>query len=71
VDGDLQRLIADNEVRARREYEDVRADPRRFVVVPGHERSELETVIRAERDYVVVQKREEAGVRAEKTDPRG
>jgi hypothetical protein len=54
-----------------REYEHVRADPRRFVVVEGHERRDFETVLDAKRDYLVVQKRGEAGARAEETDPRG
>ena len=108
MDPDLQRLIAENEDRARkvneaiergqwpgerdapsafrcecarpdcnrlveltpREYERVRADPRRFLLVEGHERPEIETVVAAERDYLVVEKRDEAGVRAEETDPR-
>jgi len=54
-----------------REYEHVRADPRRFVVVEGHQRPDFETVLEAKRDYLVVQKRGEAGAHAEETDPRG
>jgi hypothetical protein len=54
-----------------REYEHIRADPRRFVVIGGHERPDFETVLEATRDYLVVQKRGEAGVHAEDTDPRG
>lgn len=51
-------------------YEHVRAHPRRFLVLRGHELSEVETVEEAHEDYVVVQKRDEAGALAEATDPR-
>ncbi len=52
------------------EYERVRARPRRFVVCPGHEHPEVESVIQATPAYVVVAKRGEAGAVAEATDPR-
>ena len=52
------------------EYERVRADPRRFVVFPGHERPEVESVIQVTPAYVVVAKRAEAGAVTEATDPR-
>ncbi len=52
------------------EYERVRAHPRRFMMVPGHEIPEVETVIEQRPGYVVVQKREEAGDQAAATDPR-
>jgi len=52
------------------EYEQVRDDPRRFVVFPGHERLEVETMIQATPAYVVVAKGGEAGAVAEATDPR-
>jgi hypothetical protein len=52
------------------EYESVRANPRRFVVVPGHQRPEIEHVIDACRSYVIVEKRDQAGTLAEETDPR-
>jgi len=52
------------------EYERVRAHPRRFVVFPGHECPEVESVIRAMPAYVVVAKRGEAGAVAEAADPR-
>src|SRR6266581_599755 len=42
-------------------YEAVRADPRRFLVVPGHQRAELERV---------VEKSGRSGEIAEETDPR-
>jgi hypothetical protein len=54
-----------------REYERVRADPRQFVVAPGHEQPKFETVVQAEAGYFVVRKRGEAGVQAQETDPRG
>jgi hypothetical protein len=38
------------------EYRAVRADPNRYVVVPGHEVAGLETVVRRERDHVLVEK---------------
>jgi hypothetical protein len=52
------------------EYEQVRAHPQRFVVLPGHERPEVETVIEATPAYVVVAKGGDAGAVAEATDPR-
>jgi hypothetical protein len=52
------------------EYERVRAGPRRFVMVRGHEVPGVETVVETVRDYVIVEKRAEAGERAEATDPR-
>jgi hypothetical protein len=52
------------------EYERIRAHPRRFVVVPGHERAEVETVVERRTDYLIVEKTEQAGKRAEETDPR-
>ena len=53
-----------------REYEDIRAHPRRFVVVPGHEAPDVETVIEAGPRYVIVEKLDQAGEVAEKHDPR-
>jgi hypothetical protein len=52
------------------EYERVRAHPRRFIVFPGHERADIETVVETETGYLVVEKTEAAGERAEETDPR-
>jgi len=51
-------------------YEEVRAFPRRFLVVPGHELPDVERVVRRERGYVVVEKVGEAGRVAEASDPR-
>lgn len=53
-----------------REYEEVRADPRRFLLVPGHEIPGVETVVRAGPGYNVVEKFGEAGRVADATDPR-
>jgi hypothetical protein len=52
------------------EYEAVRADPRWFLVLPGHEQPEVEIVIDARPGYLVVQKLDQAATTAEETDPR-
>lgn len=52
------------------EYERVRADPRRFLVLAGHVVSDAETVVDEHERYVVVEKRAQAGELAEATDPR-
>ena len=54
-----------------REYERVRANPRRFIVLPGHERLEAEIVVETRATYLVVEKLDQAGAAAEATDPRG
>jgi hypothetical protein len=51
-------------------YERVRENPRRFLLLRGHELTEVETVVEANENYVVVQKRAAAGELAEATDPR-
>ncbi|TMM04539.1 MAG: hypothetical protein E6G10_04905 [Actinobacteria bacterium] len=51
------------------EYEAVRANPRRFLMLPGHEIPEVEHVERHD-GYVVAEKRQEAAAVAEDTDPR-
>jgi hypothetical protein len=53
------------------EYENVRSHPRRFVVLPGHQREAFEKVIEPRGGYVVVEKIDEVGERVEETDPRG
>lgn len=53
-----------------REYEEVRSHPRRFVVLPGHERLDVETVVERHRGYLVVEKLDSAGELAEESDPR-
>lgn len=53
------------------EYERVRADARRYVVVPGHELPEFESVVASGDGYDVVQKQDgTAAALAEETDPR-
>lgn len=54
-----------------REYESVRANPRRFIVLPGHECLEAEIVVERRATYLVVEKLDQAGATAEATDPRG
>jgi hypothetical protein len=52
------------------EYERVRAHSRRFIVLAGHERPGLESVVETRTGYVVVQKLEAAAELARATDPR-
>ena len=53
------------------EYEKVRGDSRRYIVVPGHELPEFESIVARGDGYDVVEKREGAPAElAEKTDPR-
>ena len=53
------------------EYEAVRADPRRFIVLPGHEEGpDVERVVEKHEGYNVVEKRGDAAREAAKTDPR-
>jgi hypothetical protein len=52
------------------EYEQVRSNPRRFVIVPGHEISGVEDVVEEHRDYIVVEKFGAGGEVAEREDPR-
>lgn len=54
-----------------REYERVRANPRRFIVLPGHERLDVEKVVERNPGYFVVEKIEAAADHAIETDPRG
>ncbi|HLY48046.1 MAG TPA: hypothetical protein VKR21_02520 [Solirubrobacteraceae bacterium] len=53
-----------------RTYEAVRSNPRRFILRPGHERLDVEAVIDRGPNYLVVEKVDQAGERAEETDPR-
>lgn len=53
-----------------RQYEQVRAHPKRFIVLAGHEVPELETVVEVAEDYVVVQKGAAAAEVARATNPR-
>ncbi|CAN5219135.1 hypothetical protein BH18ACT14_BH18ACT14_18680 [soil metagenome] len=51
------------------EYEEIRFDPMRFVVKPGHELPDFERVFERESHYVV-EKIGDAGEVAERLDPR-
>jgi hypothetical protein len=53
------------------EYEQVRCDGRRFLVLPGHVTAATEDVVEDRGAYLVIEKRGEAGRLAEETDPRG
>ena len=53
------------------DYERVRKDPRRFVIAPGHEIPDVETVIEKRGGFHIVEKVHEEPERiAEQTDPR-
>lgn len=52
------------------EYQAVRADPRRFLMIDGHQVPELEAVVDRQYGYIVVEKLDEAGKLAEEKDPR-
>lgn len=52
------------------EYQHVRADPSRFVMIGGHELPSIETVVQRTPEYVVVEKHDEAAEDAQATDPR-
>jgi hypothetical protein len=52
------------------DYERVRADPRRFVVIRGHQVPAVERVVEVQAGYVVVEKTGNAGEEAEARDPR-
>jgi hypothetical protein len=53
-----------------REYEHVRSNPRRFIVLPGHERLDVEIVVERHHGYLVVEKLDRAGDQAAESDPR-
>jgi hypothetical protein len=52
------------------EYEWLRANPRHFVVLPGHQRDDLERVVEDRGRYLVVEKIGVPGEIAEDPDPR-
>ncbi len=52
------------------EYEAVRANPRRFAVVAGHEVARAELVVERHPDYLVVEKVGDAAAVAENLNPR-
>lgn len=51
-------------------YEQIRTNPRAFLLVPGHENDEFETAVERGVGYLVVEKEGTAGRIAERTDPR-
>ena len=51
-------------------YEEVRSDPRRFVVVPDHEDPEIARVVARREGHLVVEKIDEAAEVAIEHDPR-
>ena len=53
-----------------RQYERVRADGARFVLVPGHTNPDVELVVHRTADHQVVEKDGAAGIIAEQADPR-
>lgn len=54
------------------EYERVRSEPDLFVILPGHEIEDVESVVERHEGYDVVRKREGETARlARETDPRG
>jgi hypothetical protein len=54
-----------------REYEQVRADPRQFVIAPGHGIPEVEEIVDEGEGFEVARKHAEEAEVAERTDPRG
>ena len=52
------------------EYEAVRANPRTFIVSPGHVYREVERVVERNERFEIVEKIGEAGDLAEETNPR-
>ena len=51
-------------------YERTRGQPTDFLLKPGHEKPEFETVIERHEDFLVVRKSGEAAMLARRTDPR-
>ena len=54
----------------RAEYEQVRAEPTHFIVLPGHEDPRVERVISSTDRFVVVEKQGQTAADAQQTDPR-
>jgi hypothetical protein len=52
------------------EYEWLRQDPHRFVVLPGHEAPAVENVVERHQGFVVVEKHAETHKQVEASDPR-
>jgi predicted ThiF/HesA family dinucleotide-utilizing enzyme len=55
----------------RSEYEQIRANPRRFAIIDGHQIEEAEDVVDRSERYIVVEKRDKPESEiVERTDPR-
>jgi hypothetical protein len=54
----------------RGQYEAVRDDPRRFLVLPGHEDGDIARLVEQHSSYLVVEKVGQAGEIAREQDPR-
>ena len=52
------------------EYERIRSDSVQFVVLPGHEDAEIESIVQKDERFSVVRKEAEAAAFAEQHDPR-
>ena len=52
------------------DYERVRSDSRRFVIVPGHELPDVETVIEQNEGWAIIEKAPEVAPTVEALDPR-
>ena len=52
-------------------YEALRANPKHFAVLPGHEDTRIEGVLEQCHGFLVVEKKGEAGELAIEHDPRG
>ena len=48
-----------------RDYERIHEHPRRFIVRPGHENGEMESIVEAHGAYLVVEKKGEGGRQAD------
>jgi hypothetical protein len=66
ADPDCQDKVALNKA----DYEAVRSDSRRFVVRPGHEIPDIETVVEKHDGWVVIEKDPEVTEVVQRTDPR-
>jgi hypothetical protein len=53
------------------QYEDVRANGRRFLIIPEHSLPEIETVVERTESFWVIEKEGDAGELVEQADPRG
>jgi hypothetical protein len=51
-------------------YEEVRSDPRRFLLVPGHESPDTEDVVEQGDGYAIAEKHPDVGDIVEGSDPR-